>query len=325
MNKQMTLSLFIDELAQVKTRKKEFLAIMDSIIPWSEWVALVKPCYYKGERGNKPFDLELMLRIHILQKMYNLSDMGTMDEIIDSRAFSQFCGANSSNQVPNGDTIGNFRVILEKNNLGEALFNQVVEMLYERKLLLKKGTIVDSTLIAAPTSTKNKEKQRDPEAHSTKKGNQWYFGYKEHIGVDAESGVVHTIETTAANVHDSNMTASLLQGEETEVYGDSGYLGSESKEDAVLINDNGEEVHYHVNCRPSQMKKFTGRAYEEARELEHAKSSVRCKVEHVFCVIKCIFKFRKTRYRGREKLHQHCCILFALANLYLVRKRFAIC
>lgn len=324
MNKQLTLSLISDELAQASTRKKEFLDVMNRMIPWSEWVAMVEPCYYKGERGNKPYDLERMLRIHILQKLYDLADMAVMNEIIDSRAFSQFCGIDSSNQVPDGDTIGRFRHLLEQHRMGECFLEQIVEKLRHCNLLLKKGTIVDSTLIAAPSSTKNEKAERDPEAHQVKKGNQWYFGYKEHIGVDAQSGLVHTVETTAANVHDSNMVSFLLQGEETDVYGDSGYLGAEKKEDAVLVNQNGETVQYHINRRPSQMKKFTGVRYEAVRVEEHAKSSIRSKVEHVFCVIKRIFLFRKTRYRGREKLHQHSCTLFALANLYLVRNRLTV-
>jgi IS5 family transposase len=198
MNKQMTLSLLSDELAQTSTKKKEFLAKMNRIIPWSEWVAMVEPYYYKGERGNKPYDLELMLRIHMLQKLYNLADAAVMNEIIDSRAFSQFCGIDSSNQVPDGDTIGRFRHILERNHMGERFLEQVVEKLRSCNLLLQKGTIVDSTLIAAPSSTKNEKKERDPEAKQVKKENQWYFGYKEHIGVDANSGLVHTVETTSA-------------------------------------------------------------------------------------------------------------------------------
>ena len=179
----MTMSLISDELGQASTKKKEFLGIMEKLIPWSQWVGIVQPHYYKGERGNKPYDLELMLRIYVLQHLYNLADDAARNEIIDSRAFSQFCGVDSSNQVPDGDTIGRFRHILERNQLGEAFFTNVVENLQKCNLMLKKGTIVDSTLIAAPSSTKNKEKQRDPEAHSVKKGNQWYFGYKEHIGV----------------------------------------------------------------------------------------------------------------------------------------------
>ena len=285
MKKQLTMSLISDELGQASTKKKEFLGIMEKLIPWSEWVGIVQPHYYKGERGNKPYDLELMLRIYVLQHLYNLADDAARNEIIDSRAFSQFCGVASSNQVPDGDTIGRFRHILERNQLGEAFFTNVVESLQKCNLMLKKGTIVDSTLIAAPSSTKNKEKQRDPEAHSVKKGNQWYFGYKEHIGVDA----------------------------------DSGYLGAEKKDDAVLVNNEGHPIRYQINKCPSQLKKASGEKFELLKEIEHAKSSVRSKVEHVFCVIKRIF-----HYRGREKLHQHCCTLFALANLYLARNRMKV-
>lgn len=322
--KQLTMSLISDELGQASTKKKEFLGIMEKLIPWSEWVGIVQPHYYKGERGNKPYDLELMLRIYVLQHLYNLADDAARNEIIDSRAFSQFCGVDSSNQVPDGDTIGRFRHILERNQLGEAFFTNVVESLQKCNLMLKKGTIVDSTLIAAPSSTKNKEKQRDPEAHSVKKGNQWYFGYKEHIGVDADSGLVHTVETTSANVHDSNMVAELLQGTEEEIYGDSGYLGAEKRDDAVLVNNEGKPIRYQINKRPSQLKKASGEKFELLKAIEHAKSSVRSKVEHVFCVIKRIFHFCKTRYRGRKKLHQHCCTLFALANLYLARNRMKV-
>ena len=322
--KQLTMSLISDELGQTSTKKKEFLGIMEKLIPWSQWVGIVQPHYYKGERGNKPYDLELMLRIYVLQHLYNLADDAARNEIIDSRAFSQFCGVDSSNQVPDGDTIGRFRHILEQNQLGEAFFTNVVESLQKCNLMLKKGTIVDSTLIAAPSSTKNKEKQRDPEAHSVKKGNQWYFGYKEHIGVDADSGLVHTVETTAANVHDSNMVVELLQGTEEEIYGDSGYLGAEKKDDAVLVNNEGKPIRYQINKRPSQLKKASGEKFELLKAIEHAKSSVRSKLEHVFCVIKRIFHFCKTRFRGREKLHQHCCTLFALANLYLARNRMKV-
>ena len=322
--KQLTMSLISDELGQASTKKKEFLGIMEKLIPWSQWVGIVQPHYYKGERGNKPYDLELMLRIYVLQHLYNLADDAARNEIIDSRAFSQFCGVDSSNQVPDGDTIGRFRHILEQNQLGEAFFTNVVESLQKCNLMLKKGTIVDSTLIAAPSSTKNKEKQRDPEAHSVKKGNQWYFGYKEHIGVDADSGLVHTVETTAANVHDSNMVAELLQGTEEDVYGDSGYLGAEKKDDAILVNNEGHPIRYQINKRPSQLKKASSERFELLKAIEHAKSSVRSKVEHVFCVIKRIFHFCKTRFRGREKLHQHCCTLFALANLYLARNRMKV-
>lgn len=186
----------------------------------------MQPCYYKGERGNKPYHLELILRPYVLQNLYNLSDEGTVVEAMDSRAASEFCGVESNNQVPDSDTLGRFRNLLLKHSLQEKLFSQVVELLQERGLLLKKGTIVDSTLISAPSSTKNREKKRDSEAHLVKKGNTWHFGYKAHIGVDKDSRLVHTLKGTSANVHDVTMVPELLSGEEEIVYGDSGYLGA---------------------------------------------------------------------------------------------------
>ena len=242
MNKQLTMSAITDELAQAVTHKKEFLQQIDRIIPWSDWKGIIEPYYYKGERGNKPFDLELMLRIHLVQNLYSLSDMGAMMEIIDSRSFSEFYGVDSSNQVPDGDTIGRFRALLVTYGLLEKLFAQVVGLLTVQGLIFKKGTIVDSTIIAAPSSTKNREKQRDPDAHQTKKGNTWYFGYKAHIGVDKDTGLVHHVEVTGANVHDVAVVPDLLTGEETEVYGDSGYLGANKREDAVTRNKQGGTI-----------------------------------------------------------------------------------
>ena len=169
MDKQMTISAFSDELAQVRKKKKEFLTQIERIVPWKEWLCLIQPCYYKGERGNKPYPLETMLRLYLLQNLYDLSDEATVAEVIDSRAFSDFCGIDSSNQVPDGDTLGRFRNLLIKNGLQEKLFSQVVAALMERGLILKKGTIVDSTIISAPSSTKNSEKKQDPDAHQVKK------------------------------------------------------------------------------------------------------------------------------------------------------------
>lgn len=288
-------------MSQAKTKKKEFLTQMEKLIPWGEWVEIVKPCYYKGERGNKPYGLELMLRLYVLQNLYTLSDEGTVAEVIDSRAFSEFCSVDSSNQVPDGDTLGRFRNLLTRNGLQEKLFSQVAEMLQKRGLLLKKGTIVDSTLISAPSSTKNREKQRDPEAHSTKKGNTWYFGYKAHIGVDKDTGLVHTLKTTAANVHDVTMTSELLSGDEETVYGDSGYLGAEKREDAILRNKDGKKIRYKINRRPSQFKNCPTCSKAQIKRREREKSSVRAKVEHVFAVVKNQFRYRKTRYRGLQK------------------------
>ena len=313
----MSLSGLMDELSQARTKKKEFLEQMDQLIPWGKWIEEIRSCNYKGERGNKPYGIELMLRLYVLQNLYTLSDDGTVAEVIDSRAFSDFCGVESSNQVPDGDTLGRFRNLLIRNGIQEKLFAQVTKLLQERGLLLKKGTIVDSTLISAPSSTKNAEKKRDPEAHSTKKGNNWYFGYKAHIGVDKDTGLVHTLKVTAANVHDVTMTSQLLSGEEKTVYGDSGYLGAEKREDAVLCNQDGKKIHYKINRRPSQSKNNSPRSKAQIKRREREKSSVRAKVEHVFAVVKGKFQYRKTRYRGLLKQTAKLNMVFALANLIL--------
>ena len=313
--------MLTDELAQARTRKKEFLEQMEGIIPWSEWIGIIKPHYYAGERGNKPYELETMLRIHLLQELYDLADMAVMNEVIDSRAFSEFCGIDSSNQVPDGDTIGRFRALLVKHGVQKKLFAQVVTLLEAKGLILKKGTIVDSTIIAAPSSTKNHEKKRDPEAHQTKKGNTWHFGYKAHIGVDKSSGLVHHVETTAANVHDVTLVPKLLHGEEDSVHGDSGYLGAEKREDAMTRNRQGRRIQYKINRRPSQSKNNSARSKGQIKRWERAKSSVRAKVEHVFGIVKGQFGYRKTRYKGRRKQDAKLHMQFALANLVLADRR----
>ena len=227
----------------------------------------------------------------------------------------------SSNQVPNGDTIGRFRNILIQNRLQEKLFADIVSRLKARGLMLMKGTIVASTLIAAPSSTKNEKKERDPDARQVKKGNQWYFGYKGHIAVDRDTGLVKKIETTAANVHDVTQVAGLMDGTEKELYGNSGYLGAEKREEAILTNNQGKEIQYIICARPSSLKKrYTGTEYEKAAAAEHAKASIRCKVEHVFAVVKGMFHFRKTRLRGLTKVNAQLHMLFALANLILVAR-----
>jgi len=317
MNKQISLSALNDELAQVRTKKKEFLAQIEGIIPWREWLSLIQPCYYKGERGNQPYPLELMLRLYVLQNLYNLSDMATVTEAIDSRAFSEFCGVDSSNQVPDGDTLGRFRNLLIKNELQEKLFGQVVELLQRKGLILKKGSIVDSTLIEAPPSIKNLEKQRDPDAHQTKKGNQWHFGYKAHISVDKDSGLVQKVKVTAANVSDVSTMPELLTGEEEVVYGDSGYLGAQKREGAILKNKQGKKIRYKINRRPSQIKNRSLWSQGQLKRREREKSSVRAKVEHVFAVVKGMFRYRKTRYRGLPKQNAALSMRFTLANLIL--------
>ena len=256
-----------DELLQARTKKKEFLEQIERIVPWGEWKTLIKPCYYKGERGNKPNDLELMLRIYLIQNLYDLADEATVSEVTDSRAFSDFCGVESSNQIPDGDTLGRFRNLLTKNNLQEKLFAQVVELLKAKGLILKKGTIVDFTIISAPSSTKNKDGKRDHEAHSVKKGNQWFFGYNAHIGVDKDSGLVHTVKATRANVHDVTMTSELLTGDEDEAYGDSGYIGVDKRDDAIVRNSKGRKIRYKINRKPSQIKKLSASGQYAAKKV----------------------------------------------------------
>ena len=316
-SKQISFASLSDELAKVNTNKRIFLAKMERLIPWAKWISIIKPHYYKGERGNKPYDLELMFRLYVLQNLYNLSDMATVNEVYDSRAFSEFCGVDSPNQIPDGDTLGRFRNLLENNGIQEQFFSDTVKTLQTKGLILKKGTIVDSTIIEAPSSTKNAEKKRDPDAHSVKKGNAWHFGYKAHIGVDEGSGLVHSVEVTGANVHDVTVVPELLSGEEERVYGDSGYLGAEKREDAITKNKQGKKINYKINRRPSQSKNNSVRSRAQLKRREHEKSSVRAKVEHVFGVVKGLFGFRKTRYKGRRKQIAKLNMLFAFANLYL--------
>ena len=308
-------------LVQPEPTKKNFLKGMDQIIPWGEFVELVQPFYYKGERGNKPYPLELMLRIFILQNLYDLADMKVMNEVLDSRAFAAFCCISSPDEVPDGDTIGRFRNLLIEHDLQKKIFDVVLNLIAERGLILKKGTIVDSTFIEAPSSTKNQKKERDPEAHSAKKGNTWHFGYKAHIGVDRESGLVHHVVTTAANEHDVTVVNQLMHGDEDTLGGDSGYIGAEKRPDAITRNRKGKKIKYVICRKPSSIRKLSKSGQYAANKREHEKSSVRCKVEHVFAVVKKLFGYRKTRYRGLRKQTAKNFIMFALANLYLADRK----
>ena len=321
MDRQMTLAEINDEFGAARTNKKEFLEKMDRIIPWEALEKLVQPHYYKGERGNKPYPLELMLRIFILQNLYNLADMKVMNEVIDSRAFTAFCCINSPKEVPDGDTIGRFRNLLTEHDLQEKIFEEIVKLLTERGLILKKGTIVDSTFIEAPSSTKNQKKERDSEAHSAKKGSTWHFGYKAHIGVDRESGLVHHVKTTAANEHDVTAVSDLMHGEEDTLHGDSGYTGAQKRPEAITKNKKGKKIKYIICRKPSSIRKLSKSGQYKAKKREHKKSSVRCKVEHVFAVVKRLFGYRKTRYRGLRKQTAKNYIMFALANLYLADRK----
>lgn len=321
MEKQITFGMLSDELAQAKTNKKEFLKKMEAIIPWNEFVEIIRPYYYKGEYGNKPYDIELMLRIYIIQNCYDLSDMGVMDEILDSRAFSEFCGVSAPEEVPNGDTIGRFRNILVKNHVQEELFIRVAQIMKERKLILKKGTIVDSTIIESPSSTRNKNKERDPDAHSVKKGNQWHFGYKAHIGVDKDSGIVHHLKVTSANEHDVKQVNDLVYGTEEEFYGDSGYLNAEEHFEEDTFENGIESVDFEINQRRGKKEKLDPNDRLAFEIEEYGKSAVRAKVEHVFAVVKRLFRYRRTRYRSLEKQTAKLNMMFALANLYLADRK----
>lgn len=318
MNSILQTTLFGDAFQSAKTNKRQFLEKMDSLIPWQDWVSIIEPIYYEGVVGQKPYSIELMLRIHILQNFYDLADMAVMYEILDSRAFSDFCGVSSPKEVPDGDTIGRFRNLLIDNNIQEQIFLQVVKILQKHNLILKKGTIVDSTLIAAPSSTKNADRKRDPEAHSVKKGNQWYFGYKAHIGVDKDTGLVHHVKATAANVHDTEAVDDIIHGDEDELYGDSGYL---NVEEHISEDKQKEGREYNINRRRGAKKKLEPNDALVFEIEEFAKSTVRSKVEHVFGVVKRLFQFRRTRYRGLRKQQAKFNMIFALANLYLADKK----
>jgi IS5 family transposase len=323
---QQQLSFAQSEYAGKKkvTRRERFLAEMERVVPWARLVAVIEPHYPKGERGRPPIGIERMLRIYFLQQWYALADEALEDAIYDSQAMRTFAGIDLSVEaVPDATTLLKFRRLLETHDLTRRLFEEVGALLVERKLLMKEGTIVDATIIAAPSSTKNARKERDPEMHQTRKGNQWYFGMKAHIGVDAESGLVHHVQGTAANVADITQTHALLHGEEKEVYVDAGYLGVEKREE---IATKCAEVEWHVAEKRGKVKALAeGRVKELTQWYEKAKAQVRARVEHPFHVIKNIFKHRKVRYRGLGKNTAQLYSLFAAANLFLARRSLGAC
>ena len=311
--KQQTLTGF--EKYGKTTRRAQFLADMDRIIPWPELAAAVQTAYPKvSERGGRPpIPLERMLRIHFLQLWFNLSDPAVEEALYDSAAMRSFVGIDLGVEgAPDETTICKFRHLLERNKLGKVLLTAVNDHLRRSGIKITKGTIVDATIIGAPTSTKNQDGERDPEMHQTAKGQQWYFGMKAHIGVDSRTKLVHTVLASAANVADRDALPYLLHGNETRVWGDQGYQG----QTAV------------IHARAPNAQDFTNRGYRyhgRINEVEKAKnrnkSRVRAKVEHVFGVIKNIFGFRKVRYRGLAKNLNRLEVTAALANLYLVRRR----
>lgn len=318
MNGQQSFSDFEYSMRKRTTKRDEFLAGMDRIIIWNEWCEYIKPFYYKGTRGRPPMGIEKMLRMYLLQCWFNLSDEGVEEAIYDSYAFRKFMGINfAEEQVPDATTLLHFRHIIEENKIGEKLFNALKAAFDEAGLIYRGGTIVDASLIAAPSSTKNDKKERDPEMHQVKKGNQWYFGMKTHIGVDAGTGFVHSVEATAANVHDVDVAHKLIREDDDVVYGDSGYLGL-SRRPEIQQDKHKSTMDYRINRRPSQLKmadSYTGINWD--KEIEHQKSSVRSKVEHAFLIVKRDFGYRKVAYRGLAKNLNRFYILFASANILM--------
>ena len=309
-----------EDLGQRKrTRREVFLAEMDQVVPWPALLKLIEPHYPKlGRPGRQPYPLETMLRVHFLQQWYALSDPGMEEALYDTPVMRRFAGLGGLDTVPDETTILNFRRLLETHDLARQMLEQVNTFLSRKGLSLRGGTIVDATIIAAPSSTKNGDGRRDPEMHQTRKGNQWYFGMKAHIGVDDESGLVHHVECTAANASDVTVAHRLLHGQEETVCGDSGYTGLDKREDMQGKGDLG----YLIAAKPSVLKQIKRKSGQKlARELEHAKASLRAKVEHPFRVIKRQFGYTKVRYRGLVKNTAQVLTLFALSNLWMARRR----
>ncbi len=301
-----------------RTRKREFLDAMDRVVPWAELVALIEPFAPEaGRRGQQPFGFEALLRIHFMQQWFNLSDPAMEEALHDVPVFRDFAGlSNWGDALPSDSSILRFRRLLEQHKLAEQILATVNDLLSGQGLLLKAGTVVDATLIAAPSSTKNKDGARDPEMHQSKKGNQWHFGMKAHIGVCADSGLVHTVRGTAGNVCDVVEGNTLLHGQEEVAFGDAGYQGVHKRPDAQL------QVTWHVAMKPGQRRKLDKSLPIEALQdkIERLKASVRAKVEHPFRVIKRQFGHVKVRYRGLAKNTAQLKTLFALSNLWMVRR-----
>ena len=318
--KQMSLGESGYERKTKRTRKREFLDEMNLVVPWAELVSLIAPhAPAPGAKGGRPpFAVETMLRIHFLQQWFNLSDPSMEEALYDTPMFREFTGLDMGEEnLPDESTILRFRHLLEKNNLSMQMLATVNATLTAKGLLLKQGTVVDATLIAAPSSTKNSSGERDPEMHQTKKGNQWHFGMKAHIGVDADSGLVHTVVGTAANVNDVTQASALVHGEETDVFADAGYQGVAKRKETQDI-----DVNWHVALRPGKRKVLDKGTPQGAvvDKLEHVKASIRAKVEHPFRVIKRQFGHVKVRYRGLAKNTAQLHTLFALSNLWMVRR-----
>jgi len=303
-----------------KTKREAFLDNMDKLIPWKTWIELVKPHYPAGKRGRPPRGIEVMLRMILLQNWFNLSDEGLEDSINDSYAFRKFMGLNFlEEQVPDATTLLHFRALLNKKGLDKQIFGSVKEMLEESGKIMHGGTIVDATIIDAPSSTKNKEGKRDPEMHQVKKGNQWYFGERMHIGVDAGTGYIHGVEVTAANANERDQVLKLVREDDDVVYGDAGYCGIEKRDD-IKNDPHLSKIDWRINTQKPYRKNewVFGVGTYWYKYMEYQKSRVRSKVEYSFFVIKRMFGYRKVRYRGLTKNQGHAYMLCALANIFML-------
>ena len=321
--KQMSLTESGFERKTKRTRKREFLDEMNLVVPWSELVSLIAPhAPQAGTKGGRPpFAVETMLRIHFLQQWFNLSDPAMEEALYDTPMFREFAGLDiGEDHLPDESTILRFRHLPEAHNLGIQILATVNATLSAKGLLLTEGTVVDATLIAAPSSTKNSRGERDPEMHQTKKGNQWHFGMKAHAGVDADSGLVHAVTATAANAHDITQAHALLHGQETDVFADSGYRGVQKREE---VQARHPDVNWHIAMMPGKRKALKKDTPMGAMldKLERTKARIRAKVEHPFRGIKQQFGYTKVKYRGVAKNTANLMTLFALSNIWMVRKR----
>jgi IS5 family transposase len=315
--KQQTLAMAADqgggfERYRRATKRDVFLATMDEIVPWQALCELIEPHYPKPGNGRPPVGLQRMLRMYFVQHWFNLADEACEEALLDSTALRRFVGIDLGRErVPDGTTLLKFRRLLQDNGLGEQLFATVGQVLQARGLKLGTGTIVDATIIGAPSSTKNADKQRDPEMHQTRKGQQWYFGMKLHIGVDSRSGLAHSAVVTPANVHDKHPIPQLLHGAEQRVYGDSAYASQKA-----LIESKAPQAKDFTN----QRSRRGGHIDEVVRAKNRTKSQVRSRVEHVFGVVKRLWGFNKVRYRGLAKNATRSFVALALANIFLARR-----
>ena len=298
-----------------QTRKEKFLGRMDKLIPWKRLEAIIEPFYPKAGNGRRPYLLPTMLRIHCIQQWYSLSDPAMEDALYEIASMRLFAGLSLHKPIPDHTTIMNFRHLLERHDLARHIFEDVNAWLTDAGVIVKEGTLMDATIIEAPSSTKNSAGERDPEMHQTKKGNQWHFGMKAHIGVDAKTGLTHSFTTTSANEHDLNQASGLLHGDEKFIFADAGYRGADKRSELKSVN-----AEWHIAERPSIVSslKRHPRINKVPINIEYMKAIIRAKVEHPFRVIKCQFGFTKARYRGLKKNDSKLAMLFALANIVRV-------